>query len=129
MAPLIVRIDDNQTNEQTPIPSASTTAQSATDDDISPPTPGVDDTPYIRFAIDQLTRDEELTGRGRGGSGESEESYPVERIIPDEGLGYYKQGKQLPLRGDQAAGRSAEKSASLGKPRSRLIYQTNANYV
>ncbi len=28
----------------------------------SPPTPGVDDTPYIRFAIDQLTRDEEVVG-------------------------------------------------------------------
>ncbi|KAL8758890.1 MAG: hypothetical protein Q9184_003785 [Pyrenodesmia sp. 2 TL-2023] len=53
---------------------------------ISPPTPGVDDTPYIHFAIEQLTRDEEInqalsshppgvTGRG---------SYPVERIMPDE---------------------------------------------
>lgn len=31
----------------------------------SPPTPGVDDTPYIRFAIEQLTFDEELMGRGR----------------------------------------------------------------
>jgi len=28
----------------------------------SPPTPGIDDTPYIRFAIDQLTRDEEVVG-------------------------------------------------------------------
>lgn len=35
--------------------------------DISPPTPGVDDTPYIHFAIDQLTRDEELLGHSRGG--------------------------------------------------------------
>ena len=33
----------------------------------SPPTPGIDDTPYIRFAIDQLTRDEETLGpRGTG---------------------------------------------------------------
>ena len=32
---------------------------------ISPPTPGVDDTPYIQFAIEQLTRDEELLGRRR----------------------------------------------------------------
>lgn len=30
-----------------------------------PPTPGVDDTPYIRFAIDQLTRDEEVRGSRR----------------------------------------------------------------
>lgn len=35
--------------------------------EISPPTPGNDDTPYIQFAIDQLTRDEELMGRRRDG--------------------------------------------------------------
>jgi Protein of unknown function (DUF3433) len=50
--------------------------------------PGVDDSPYIRFAIDQLTRDEELLGRGRQGSVTSAE-YPVDRIVGDEGLGYY----------------------------------------
>ncbi|KAL9056165.1 MAG: hypothetical protein Q9162_003126 [Coniocarpon cinnabarinum] len=33
--------------------------------DTSPPTPGMDDTPYIRFAIDQLTRDEEVRGSRR----------------------------------------------------------------
>lgn len=52
---------------------------------ISPPTPGVDDTPYIQFAIDQLTRDEEVAGQQHAGDFQS---YPVERIIPDEGLGY-----------------------------------------
>ncbi|KAK5732043.1 hypothetical protein LTR17_010879 [Elasticomyces elasticus] len=31
----------------------------------SPPTPDVDDTPYIRFALDQLTRDEEVRGSRR----------------------------------------------------------------
>ena len=31
----------------------------------SPTTPGVDDTPYIRFALDQLTRDEEVRGSRR----------------------------------------------------------------
>ncbi|KAJ9608064.1 hypothetical protein H2200_007052 [Cladophialophora chaetospira] len=34
-------------------------------DEMSPPTPGVDDTPYVRFAIEQLTRDEDVFGRGR----------------------------------------------------------------
>ncbi|EXJ94971.1 hypothetical protein A1O1_00089 [Capronia coronata CBS 617.96] len=34
-------------------------------DDMSPPTSEVDDTPYIRFAIEQLTRDEDVLGRGR----------------------------------------------------------------
>lgn len=48
----------------------------------------LDDMPYIRFAIDQLTRDEELLGEGRQGSVASLE-YPVDRIVPDEGLGYY----------------------------------------
>jgi hypothetical protein len=56
--------------------------------DMSPPTPGMDESPYIRFAIEQLTRDEELLGRGRQGSISSLD-YPVERIVPDEGLGYY----------------------------------------
>ncbi|KAF7507678.1 hypothetical protein GJ744_010231 [Endocarpon pusillum] len=54
---------------------------------ISPPTPGVDETPYIRFAIEQLTRDEELMGRARQGS-DSSLDYPGERVISDEGLGY-----------------------------------------
>jgi hypothetical protein len=58
--------------------------------DITPPTPGVDETPYIRFAIEQLTRDEEVSGRGRQGS-DSSLDYPIEPIIPDEGLGYYPQ--------------------------------------
>ncbi|KIW74004.1 hypothetical protein, variant [Phialophora macrospora] len=34
-------------------------------DEMGPPTPGVDDTPYIRFAIEQITRDEDVVGRGR----------------------------------------------------------------
>ncbi len=41
-------------------------------DEMSPPTPGVDDTPYIRFAIEQLTRDEDVLGRGR------DSAYPVQ---------------------------------------------------
>src|SRR6202165_2542066 len=58
------------------------------DSNSSPPTP-TDDTPYIRFAIDQLTRDEESRAIQRPGSHGSSDSYPVHRIIPDEGLGYY----------------------------------------
>ena len=33
--------------------------------DASAPTPGVDDSPYIQFAIEQITRDEEIAGKGR----------------------------------------------------------------
>ncbi|OJD17581.1 hypothetical protein AJ78_02332 [Emergomyces pasteurianus Ep9510] len=60
------------------------------------PSPGVDDMPYIRFAIDQLTRDEELLGEGRRGSVLSTED-PVERIVPDEGLGYYTSTTTQPV--------------------------------
>lgn len=46
-----------------------TRAQSSAAKDINreanAPTPGVDDTPYIRFALDQLTRDEEVRGSRR----------------------------------------------------------------
>ncbi|KAF4548579.1 Hypothetical protein D9617_27g045470 [Elsinoe fawcettii] len=41
-----------------PVPNLA--MSSAAKDD--PPTPGVDDTPYIHFALDQLTRDEEVRG-------------------------------------------------------------------
>ena len=62
--------------------------------DVSPPTPGTDDTPYIRFAIDQLTRDEELLGRSRQGV-VSQDSDLIDRLTPvprDEGPVYYEQG-------------------------------------
>lgn len=56
-------------------------------------TPGMDETPYIRFAIDQITRDEEVRGsRTYPGEAspppEDEEDYPVERLVSDDGLGY-----------------------------------------
>jgi hypothetical protein len=54
----------------------------------STPTPGIDDTPYIRFALDQLTRDEDIRAAQRLSATNSSDSYPVERIIPDYGLGY-----------------------------------------
>ncbi|KAB8298951.1 hypothetical protein EYC80_001101 [Monilinia laxa] len=63
-------------------------------EDESPPTPNNDDTPFIRFAIDQLTRDEEARRQARTAqqleqgqqptNSQSSEEYPVERIIPDD---------------------------------------------
>lgn len=56
---------------------------------IGPPTPGIDDTPYIHFAIDQLTRDEEVNhalGSRPLQRPSTRESYSVERIVPDERL-------------------------------------------
>jgi hypothetical protein len=37
-------------------------------DDMSPPTPVIEDAHFIRFAIEQLTRDEDVLGRGRDSS-------------------------------------------------------------
>ncbi|KAE8415094.1 hypothetical protein BDV36DRAFT_263573, partial [Aspergillus pseudocaelatus] len=53
-----------------------------------PPTPGMDDVPYIRFAINQLTREEDSHSLRRPSSVASED-YPAERLIWDEGLGYF----------------------------------------
>lgn len=69
----------NTTMQQDSQPKKPAERQSGT----GTPSPGVDDTPYIRFAIDQLTRDEEVTGSGRQGSVVSDD-YPVERILPAE---------------------------------------------
>ncbi|KAF2452427.1 hypothetical protein BDY21DRAFT_329159 [Lineolata rhizophorae] len=51
-------------------------------------TPGVDETPYIRFAIDQLTRDEEIRGTRLYHGLDDEDDYPVDRIIADPAMGY-----------------------------------------
>ena len=49
----------------------------------SSPTPGVDDTPYIHFAIDQLTRDEEVGGsRHQSGCGTTVQ--PLETSVPSK---------------------------------------------
>lgn len=62
-------------------------------------TPGQDTTPYIRFAIDQLTRDEEVRGsRVYPEVRQYEEDYPVERIVADDGLGYMAQEQETQQR-------------------------------
>jgi len=63
--------------------SAGTVVRRPISEAISPPTPGVDDTPYIQFAIDQLTRDEEVAGHGRGAT---ENASPIQRAAPDPSL-------------------------------------------
>jgi hypothetical protein len=79
--------------------------------------PGVDDSPYIRFAIEQLTRDEELLGRGRQGSVTSAD-YPVNRIVGDEGLGYYGD-RAPPTQPPQHPGRLPSRSTTADKYASR----------
>ncbi|THC90529.1 hypothetical protein EYZ11_010013 [Aspergillus tanneri] len=69
--------------------SNSTSRQMPSDSYAGPaPTPGVDDSPYIRFAIGQLTRNEEVGSLSRQSSVASSESR-VERLVWDEGLGYF----------------------------------------
>ncbi|MCJ1341839.1 hypothetical protein MMC31_000017 [Peltigera leucophlebia] len=83
------------------------TSHKPIDSEASTTTPGFDDTPYIRFAIDQLTRDEELLGP-RKERAASEASYPVDRIVPDEGLGYYGHGERSTRHDRQPRGRQSE---------------------
>ncbi|KAH9866476.1 hypothetical protein IAQ61_008481 [Plenodomus lingam] len=72
-------------------------------------TPGQDTTPYIRFAIDQLTRDEEVRGSRvypeirQAVQDEDADDYPVERIVPDHGLGYMAQEQRTQQRMSQQA--------------------------
>ena len=65
-----------------------------TGSEISPPTPGVDDSPYIRFAIEQLTRDEELLGRRRGAVRESQDTILVSPIETEEETAYQAQTRR-----------------------------------
>ncbi|KAL8826950.1 MAG: hypothetical protein Q9191_003487 [Dirinaria sp. TL-2023a] len=67
--PLEVRFEKNTKIPRKPVPSEGIVARRAADSELCPPTPGVDDTPYIRFAIEQLTRDEELLGPRSHGVG------------------------------------------------------------
>jgi hypothetical protein len=56
--------------------------------DSAPPTPNTNNTLYIRYAIDALTRDDDLKRSQRSRTADSKDSYPVDRVIPDQGLGY-----------------------------------------
>jgi hypothetical protein len=61
-------------------------------------TPGVDDTPYIRFAIDQLTRDEEVRGsrRYRNAAPPNDRSEgQTERAVADEEPAYTEEEELL----------------------------------
>ncbi|TVY23150.1 hypothetical protein LHYA1_G007882 [Lachnellula hyalina] len=84
--PLVVRFDEEQIRS-TEVASSNKAKAERMKVDPSPPTP-IDDTPYIRYAIDQLTREENAKPIQRPSTSTSSESYPVDRIVPDLGLGY-----------------------------------------
>ncbi|KAL8969200.1 MAG: hypothetical protein Q9183_002110 [Haloplaca sp. 2 TL-2023] len=83
--------------------SAASSDNTANKLPISPASPGVDDTPYIQFAIEQLTRDEEVNEgvKPRLRDTQSQESYAVERVVPDERL-RLQQGLQSGDRNQQS---------------------------
>lgn len=87
-------------------------------------TPGQDTTPYIRFAIDQLTRDEEVRGsrvypdnQPQRPVEEDDDDYPVERIIADDGLGYMAQDQRAQERISRYMPPKQEKRASANTTR------------
>ncbi|KAI8937547.1 hypothetical protein NX059_005264 [Plenodomus lindquistii] len=91
-------------------PRTQDTRHSATrdmDTDSQATTPGQDTTPYIRFAIDQLTRDEEVRGSRvypelrQPIPEDDDDDYPVERMVPDHGLGYMAQEQRTQQRMSQ----------------------------
>lgn len=86
--PSVVNFNETEPVQEKPSSREAFRSRQTADSEVSPTTPGLDDGSIIRFAIEQLTRDEETLGRRRQGA-PSDESYPVDRIIPDEGLGYY----------------------------------------
>ncbi|KAI9821493.1 MAG: hypothetical protein M1832_003341 [Thelocarpon impressellum] len=61
---------------------------------VSPPTPGVDDTPFIRYAINQITREHPGPQEGRPDTSTTVPTFPVERIIPDERQLYEPRGRE-----------------------------------
>ncbi|KAI2786496.1 hypothetical protein POX_g08882 [Penicillium oxalicum] len=61
------------------------------------PTPGLDDSPYVRFAIDQLTRDRAAGVLQRHDSISTNQDFPNDRLVWDQGLGQFTRAR-TPIR-------------------------------
>ncbi|KAH8601919.1 hypothetical protein B0O99DRAFT_589086 [Bisporella sp. PMI_857] len=109
--PLVVRFDEKNIRTDAEVASKRERMDIANMES-SPPTP-VDDTPYIRFAIDQLTRDQEIGASHPPSITDSSDSYPVERLIPDLGLGYVP--RPLHTREELALARKHRSSPDSGR--------------
>ena len=110
--PLVVRFDEEQIRSDEVEASKKEKSPKKMDNvslESGPPTPGTDDTPYIRFAIEQLTRNEEIKGAQRSSSERSSDSYPVERIIPHN-IGDYVQPGSIHTREELALARKHRSS-------------------
>ncbi|KAL4906770.1 hypothetical protein BDW74DRAFT_166920 [Aspergillus multicolor] len=91
------------------------------------PTPGMDDSPYIRFAINQLTREgEEDDPRRSEESGY--DSTPADRLVWDGNLGHFVRSvtpapqQQLPPERDPQASVDPEAFVAVEPPEGNLIY-------
>ncbi|CAO2657611.1 Nn.00g037370.m01.CDS01 [Neocucurbitaria sp. VM-36] len=104
------------------------------DSDSLATTPGQDTTPYIRFAIDQLTRDEEVRGSRIYPEvrspvyEEDEEDYPVERIISDDGLGYMAQEQRTQQRMSQYIPPKPQRQPSTRNANAQIPITTQPHY-
>ncbi|KAJ5469688.1 hypothetical protein N7539_009306 [Penicillium diatomitis] len=61
------------------------------------PTPGLDDSPYVRFAIDQLTRDRAAGVPQRHDSTSTNQDFHTDRLVWDQGLGQFTRAR-TPIR-------------------------------
>jgi hypothetical protein len=76
------------------------------------PTPGLDDSPYVRFAIDQLTQDRSGgVSRHDSLSTTTTGDYSTDRMVWDEGLGYFTRTR-TPIRHDTTPVRPSYTSPS-----------------
>ncbi|CAG8275103.1 unnamed protein product [Penicillium salamii] len=99
-----VRFGDDRVTHMRPHSEAAAsdeTARRVPSDYAGPaPTPGLDDSPYVRFAIDQLTQDRSGgVSRHDSLSTTTTGDYPTDRMVWDEGLGYFTRTR-TPLRHD-----------------------------
>ncbi|OQE13725.1 hypothetical protein PENFLA_c044G09558 [Penicillium flavigenum] len=111
-----VRFAEDRPDHVSPISDAArsdeTALRSPVDYPGPAPTPGMDDSPYVRFAIDQLTQD-----RARGVqrtdsiSTTTTSDYPTDRMVWDEGLGYFTRTR-TPIRHDGPPARPSYTSPS-----------------
>ncbi|KAJ5520019.1 hypothetical protein N7463_000472 [Penicillium fimorum] len=76
------------------------------------PTPGLDDSPYVRFAIDQITQDRARgVQRNDSVSTTTTGDYPSDRLVWDGGLGYFTRTR-TPIRHDTPPARPSYTSPS-----------------
>jgi hypothetical protein len=119
--PLVVRFDEEQIRSDEVEASKRERRMDNGSFDSGPPTPNTDDTPYIRFAIEQLTRDEEIRAAQRPDSERSSDSYPVDRIIPNHLRENYIRPGTIHTREDLALARKHRSS-----PGSERLFRFNA---